>query len=191
MAVFWVVTPCSLVEVYQRFRGPSCLHHQGDEYVGKLLPDYTTLQPRRQPYSYSPPWEHQILLSIVLSNMYNVLFSYACILIGQVFICRYIFMVIYSFVPPFREATFRGVPSCVFEKSGCAAGEKKVAEHWSRRPASGTDWIGGSLNLRVSRAQWNFNTCLESNPCLYVRTQLPLLSYQSRFFLSVHLTHTK
>jgi hypothetical protein len=32
MAVFWVVGPCNLVEVYQRFRGP-CLHHQGDELV--------------------------------------------------------------------------------------------------------------------------------------------------------------
>jgi hypothetical protein len=31
IAVFWVVAPCSLVEVYQRFRGPCCLHHQGDE----------------------------------------------------------------------------------------------------------------------------------------------------------------
>jgi hypothetical protein len=31
MAVFWVVEPCSLVVVYQRFRGPCCLHHQGDE----------------------------------------------------------------------------------------------------------------------------------------------------------------
>jgi hypothetical protein len=30
MAVFWVVAPCSLVEVYQRFRGPFCLQHQGD-----------------------------------------------------------------------------------------------------------------------------------------------------------------
>jgi hypothetical protein len=30
MAVFWVVVPCSLVEVYQRFRGPCCLSHQGD-----------------------------------------------------------------------------------------------------------------------------------------------------------------
>jgi hypothetical protein len=29
--------------------------------VGKLLPDYTALQPRRQPSSYSPPWEPQIL----------------------------------------------------------------------------------------------------------------------------------
>jgi hypothetical protein len=28
MAAFWVVAPCSLVEVY-RFRGPCCLHHQG------------------------------------------------------------------------------------------------------------------------------------------------------------------
>jgi hypothetical protein len=30
MAVLWIVAPCSLVEVYQRFRGPCCLHHQGD-----------------------------------------------------------------------------------------------------------------------------------------------------------------
>jgi hypothetical protein len=28
MAVFWVVAQCSLVEVYQRFRGACCLHHQ-------------------------------------------------------------------------------------------------------------------------------------------------------------------
>jgi hypothetical protein len=33
MAVYWVVAPCSLVEVYQRFRGPCCLHHQGDVIV--------------------------------------------------------------------------------------------------------------------------------------------------------------
>jgi hypothetical protein len=25
MAVFWVLVPCSLVEIYQRFRGPCCL----------------------------------------------------------------------------------------------------------------------------------------------------------------------
>jgi hypothetical protein len=31
MAVFWVVAPCGLVEIYQRFRGPCYLHHQGDE----------------------------------------------------------------------------------------------------------------------------------------------------------------
>jgi hypothetical protein len=30
MAVFWAVAPCSPVEVYQRFRGPCCLHYQGD-----------------------------------------------------------------------------------------------------------------------------------------------------------------
>jgi hypothetical protein len=29
MAVFWVVAPCSLVEVHQRFGGTFCLHHQG------------------------------------------------------------------------------------------------------------------------------------------------------------------
>jgi hypothetical protein len=31
MAVFWVVALCSLAEVYQRFRGPYCLHHQGSD----------------------------------------------------------------------------------------------------------------------------------------------------------------
>jgi hypothetical protein len=30
MAVFWDVAPCSLVEIYRRFRGSCCLHHQGD-----------------------------------------------------------------------------------------------------------------------------------------------------------------
>jgi hypothetical protein len=31
MDIFWVVAPCKLVDVYQRFRGPCCLHHQGDD----------------------------------------------------------------------------------------------------------------------------------------------------------------
>jgi hypothetical protein len=29
MAVFWVTSPCSLVEVYRRFRDACCLHHEG------------------------------------------------------------------------------------------------------------------------------------------------------------------
>jgi hypothetical protein len=32
MAVFWVVAPCSLVEIYRRFTGAYCLHHQDAEY---------------------------------------------------------------------------------------------------------------------------------------------------------------
>jgi hypothetical protein len=44
-----------------------------------------------------------------------MLFSYACILIGQVFICRYIFMAMYSFINPSWGA---------FDKLGCATGEK-------------------------------------------------------------------
>jgi hypothetical protein len=49
IAVFWVVAPCSLVEVYQ--------DHQDDGgskdllIVVKLLPYSTALQPRRQPSS--------------------------------------------------------------------------------------------------------------------------------------------
>jgi hypothetical protein len=37
MAVFWVVAPCSLVEVYQRFRGPCCLHHQEDLLIALMM----------------------------------------------------------------------------------------------------------------------------------------------------------
>jgi hypothetical protein len=33
MAVFWVVAPCSLVEVYRRFKGACCLHHEGEPDV--------------------------------------------------------------------------------------------------------------------------------------------------------------
>jgi hypothetical protein len=34
MAAFWVVASCSLVEVYQRFIGPCCLHHHRPDYGG-------------------------------------------------------------------------------------------------------------------------------------------------------------
>jgi hypothetical protein len=37
MAVLWVVAPCNLVEVYQLFRGPCCLHHQGNEALITLM----------------------------------------------------------------------------------------------------------------------------------------------------------
>jgi hypothetical protein len=37
MAVFWVVPPCSLVDVYKRFRGSCCLHHQGDGLLIALM----------------------------------------------------------------------------------------------------------------------------------------------------------
>jgi hypothetical protein len=37
MAVFWVVAPCSLVQIHQRFRGPCCLHHQGHEPLIALM----------------------------------------------------------------------------------------------------------------------------------------------------------
>jgi hypothetical protein len=83
IAVFLVVAPCSLVEVYRRLRGACRLHHQGDSWqpsrlsaaddggskhlwiVCKILPDYMAQQPRRQPSSYSPPPEPQITLTTI------------------------------------------------------------------------------------------------------------------------------
>jgi hypothetical protein len=46
MAVFWVVVPCSLVEVYRRSEVLSASIIRAIS-----LPDYTALQPRRQPSS--------------------------------------------------------------------------------------------------------------------------------------------
>jgi hypothetical protein len=76
MAVFSVVVPCRLVEVYRRFRGTCYIHHQGDRpddegsknfwNVGELLPDYTVQKPRRQPSLYSPPLEPQIPIVLIL-----------------------------------------------------------------------------------------------------------------------------
>jgi hypothetical protein len=46
MAVFWDAVPCGLSD------------DGGSKYLrnmAKLLPVYTALQPRRQPYSFSPP----------------------------------------------------------------------------------------------------------------------------------------
>jgi hypothetical protein len=57
MAVFSVVVPCSLIEVYELFRGICCLHRGV-----KLLPDYMALQPRKQAASYSSTWEPRFLL---------------------------------------------------------------------------------------------------------------------------------
>jgi hypothetical protein len=37
MAVFWVVAPCRLVEVYRRFRDASCLYHQGDDRPASII----------------------------------------------------------------------------------------------------------------------------------------------------------
>jgi hypothetical protein len=33
MAVFWVVAPCTLVSVYQRFEGPYCLQHRPSHFL--------------------------------------------------------------------------------------------------------------------------------------------------------------
>jgi hypothetical protein len=70
MAVFWVVAPCSLVEVYQRFRGPCWLHHQGE--------DYTALQPRRQPSSGQDKFRNKIVCKkLHVTNCIQFLFKFS------------------------------------------------------------------------------------------------------------------
>jgi hypothetical protein len=51
-------------------------------------------------------------------------------------------MATYNFVPLFHEATFCGVPSCVFDKSGCVAGKKKScgALHYGETALDAGEW---------------------------------------------------
>jgi hypothetical protein len=51
ITIFWDAVSCSLVEVYQRFRGSKHLWN-----VGRFLPDYMAQHPRRQS-SYLPSLE--------------------------------------------------------------------------------------------------------------------------------------
>jgi hypothetical protein len=51
MAVFWEVAPCSLVDVYRRFRGTCCLHHQGDESCHCLKQLYFSIFKRHFKFS--------------------------------------------------------------------------------------------------------------------------------------------
>jgi hypothetical protein len=44
MAVFSVVAPCSLVEVYRRFRGTCCFHHQDDKPTRRYNPEDSHLR---------------------------------------------------------------------------------------------------------------------------------------------------
>jgi hypothetical protein len=58
--VFWDGAPCRLLDIDRRFRGAHNPDDGGSKHlwnVGQFLPDYTAQHPRRQPSSFSPPWE--------------------------------------------------------------------------------------------------------------------------------------
>jgi hypothetical protein len=59
MAVFWVVAPCSLVEVYQHYRGLYCLHHQGDEWIVEAVQtSETSVNSYQSTRRYNPQHNH-------------------------------------------------------------------------------------------------------------------------------------
>jgi hypothetical protein len=78
--------------------------------------------------------------------MCNVLFSYACIIIGQVFICRYIIMAVYSFMPLFREATFVMCRHVSLSNQG-AMGEKSLQTGLMKRSCGSSGSIVSDYGL--------------------------------------------
>jgi hypothetical protein len=69
-------------------------------------------------------------------------------------------MAMYSFVPAFREAKFCGVPSCVFDKLGCAAGEKRLRDTTLEEGLP----IARSVPLFCDKTQTQKNTDLPKFP---------------------------
>jgi hypothetical protein len=79
---FMVVAPYIPVRVYRRFRGACCFPQQGDKQVAraddggskhlwnvsKLLPDYTTQQPWRQPVSRESFTEASCKVGVILNS---------------------------------------------------------------------------------------------------------------------------
>jgi len=80
---FLVVTPCSVVVGYQRFRVPCCLKMEVARYSKTLISYHTVSQPRRTRLKSSPPWKPQIsiilkcILQIQILNMWTGWFSTA------------------------------------------------------------------------------------------------------------------
>jgi hypothetical protein len=68
MAVFWVVAPCNLVEVYRRLRGACCLHNQGNSF-------YKTTQCNDPEDSHLHTRRHENLKSHIL-QMCSLYFAY-------------------------------------------------------------------------------------------------------------------
>jgi hypothetical protein len=68
--VFWVVAPCSLVEVNQHFKGAFCLHHQGDHpHVEAASTSETSVTWRNNPEdSHLHTRCHESLKSHIIKN---------------------------------------------------------------------------------------------------------------------------
>jgi hypothetical protein len=58
MAVIWVEGLCSLVEVYQRFRRPCCLHNQGALMMEAARPSETLVNFYHTTRPYNPEDSH-------------------------------------------------------------------------------------------------------------------------------------
>jgi hypothetical protein len=76
MAVFWVVVPCSLVEVYHR---PDDGDSKDLSTNSKLLPHYTELQPRRQRSSIPQTSHIPQIASVEYSIKFHTLLTWASV----------------------------------------------------------------------------------------------------------------
>jgi hypothetical protein len=67
IAIFWVVAPCSLEEVYQRFRRTCCLHHQAASTSETSVNFYQTTHCYNTEDSYLHVYEKTDTTYLILS----------------------------------------------------------------------------------------------------------------------------
>jgi hypothetical protein len=70
MAVFWVVAPCSLVNVCQRFRDTYSLHHQGSLMMEAASTSETLVNFYQTTWRYNPEDSHLRIRRLVNLKSY-------------------------------------------------------------------------------------------------------------------------
>jgi hypothetical protein len=82
MAVFWVVAPCNLVNIYRRFRGACCLNHEGDHYylddggIVKISMEYGTIFKIFSSHSMLQYIKCAVDTELLKSNVHKICFNF-------------------------------------------------------------------------------------------------------------------
>jgi hypothetical protein len=64
VAIFWIVAPFSLVEVYLLFKGACCLHHQGDKHLSNARLHGATTQKTAIFITTGCCWEASLIITL-------------------------------------------------------------------------------------------------------------------------------
>jgi hypothetical protein len=131
IAVFWVVAPCSLVQVYRRFRDSCCLHRQGDEQVLSNFLHSITSTWRLLKFirleDHPPPWRHYTWSSATTDDVITLdaIYQWSCEVL-VLFLSVVVWTVWYHIHRPCCTLLVTVTTICVQSISGLAARHKCI-----------------------------------------------------------------